>query len=71
MEKPIINEFIECSMPIFLFHQQFIYWAIVLLNGVINPIINGIVNFIFAIAASLVISKLLLSNRVTRCLLGC
>lgn len=58
------------SMPMYLFHQQIIYFTIVALNGVVNPWINAGVNFVAAIAGSLIISALLMRWKVTRILVG-
>lgn len=58
------------SMPMYLFHQQIIYFTITQLNGVVNPWINASVNFVAAIAGSLIISALLMRWSVTRILVG-
>ena len=58
------------SMPIYLFHQQIIYFTIVWLNGKVNPWINAGVNFITALTGSLLISAMLMKWKVTRLLIG-
>lgn len=58
------------TMPIYLFHQQIIYFSILWLNGKINPYINASVNFILAVVVSLLISCILVSNKYTRFLIG-
>ena len=58
------------SMPMYLFHQQLIYYSILLLNGRINPYLNSTVNFIVALIGSLVISFFLMKWKTTRFLVG-
>ena len=47
-------------MPMYLIHQQVIYFSIILLNGKINPYMNALVNFGVAMIISYVISGILL-----------
>lgn len=58
------------SMPMYLFHQQIIYFTVVLLNGKVNPWINAGVNFVVAISVSFLISSILMQWKVTRFLIG-
>lgn len=58
------------TMPMYLFHQQIIYFTIAALNGVVNPWINAGANFIVAIAGSLIISSFLMRWKITRFLIG-
>ena len=58
------------SMPIYLFHQQIIYFTIIGLNGKVNPWINAGVNFVVAIIGSYLISNILMRWNVTRFLIG-
>lgn len=58
------------TMIIYLFHQQIIYFTIILLNGKIPPLLNMLVNFITAMFISYIISVLLLKNKTTRMLVG-
>ena len=58
------------SMPIYLFHQQVIYFTIIWFNGKVNPYINVAVNFIVAIVLSVIISSILMKFKVTRFLIG-
>lgn len=58
------------SMPMYLFHQQIIYFAIVWLNGKVNPWINAGANFAIALAGSFVISWVLMRWKTTRVLIG-
>ena len=57
-------------MPMYLIHQQVIYFSIILLNGKINPYMNALVNFGVAMIISYVISGILLKFKVTRFLIG-
>lgn len=58
------------SMQIYLFHQQVIYFSIVLLNGKVNPYIHGITNFLVSLIVSLTISFVLTRFKTLRFLLG-
>lgn len=58
------------SMPMYLFHQQIIYFTIVWLNGVVNPWINAGVNCAAALVVSYIISAVLMKWRETRLLIG-
>ena len=69
-DSKLFNALSSHSMPMYLFHQQIIYFAIAALNGVVNPWINAGVNFIVAIAGSFVISALLMRWKSTRFLIG-
>lgn len=58
------------SMPIYLFHQQVIYFSIVLLNGIVNPYIHIIINFFISLFVSLILSFVLTRFKASRMLLG-
>lgn len=58
------------SMPMYLFHQQIIYFTILALNGRVNPWINAGVNLAAAVLGSFIISALLMRWKTTRLLLG-
>ena len=66
----LIKAFSQISMPIFLLHQQLIYFSIYLFNGHVNPYVNAIINMVFAIVGSAIITKLLYKVRVLRVLMG-
>ena len=66
----LIKGFSQISMPVFLLHQQLIYFSISLFNGHVNPYVNAIINVAFAIAGSAVITKLLYKVKVLRVLMG-
>lgn len=58
------------SMPMYLFHQQIIYFTIVWLNGKVNPWANAGINFVVALIGSFVISYVLMKWKTTRILIG-
>ena len=58
------------SMPMYLYHQQIIYFVIVWLNGKVNPWINTGVNFAAALTGSFLISSILMHWKTTRFLIG-
>lgn len=59
-----------CSIPIYLFHQQLIYFTIIKFNGRLLPWLHVVINFFFALTFSLLISKVLMRWHVTRLLIG-
>ena len=69
-ENKIFNFLIKRSMGVYLFHQQVIYFAIYLLNGIINPYLHTGINFAISMVVSLVITSILLRFKATRFLLG-
>lgn len=58
------------SMPMYLFHQQIIYFCIFALNGLINPWLNATLNFGISMICSFIISAMLMRYRITRFLIG-
>ena len=60
----------KCSMPIYLFHQQLVYIAVKLMNGVLPPYPQVPIVTTFALFGALGISVLLLKFRYTRPLVG-
>lgn len=58
------------SMPMYLFHQQLIYFSIFWLNGKVHPYINAGVNFVVAIMGSMIISWILMKFKITKLLIG-
>jgi len=58
------------SFGIYLFHQQIIFFCIVLLNGLVTPTIQIILTLLIALILSLLISILLKKNRITKYLFG-
>ncbi len=58
------------TMPLYLFHQQIVYFVILLLNGKVSPWLNVAANFIIAIGGAFIISVILMKFKVTRFLLG-
>lgn len=60
----------ENSMAMYLFHQQLIYFSIVLLNGKVVPWMNALANYIVALLGSLAMSVLLKRWKTTSFLIG-
>ena len=58
------------TMPVYLFHQQIIYFFIYYLNGIVNPFVNATINFCGSMVLSLLIATLLMKFRITRLLIG-
>ncbi len=58
------------SMPIYLFHQQIIYFVIRFLNGRVHPMLHMLINFGVSISASFLIASLLLKYKATKFLIG-
>lgn len=58
------------SMPMYLFHQQIMYFSLIWLNGRVNPWINAAANFTFALTVSLLLSWALMKFKFTRFLIG-
>ena len=70
-QDSILFDFIaKQSMPIYLLHQQVIYFFIFWLNGLVNPYINASINFIGAMVVSIIISGTLMRFKLTRFLIG-
>ena len=69
-ERKVFKTLSSYSMPMYLFHQQIIYFTITALNGVVNPWVNAGVNFAVAAVGSFVISAILMRWKVTRFLVG-
>jgi hypothetical protein len=58
------------SMPMYLFHQQFIYFTLTALNGKVMPEINALINFAVAVAGGMLLSVILMKWKATRALIG-
>lgn len=69
-QNKLIKGFSQISMPVFLLHQQLIYFSISLFNGHFNPYVNAIINVAFAIVGSAFITKLLYKVRLLRVLMA-
>lgn len=61
---------LKYSMPMYLFHQQIIYWIISIFNGKVLPVIHAGMNFFFSVIGAFIISYLLMKFRITRYLVG-
>lgn len=60
----------QYMMPMYLFHQQLIYFSIVLFNGKVNPYIHSLLNYVVAFSGSLIISIIMMKWKPTRFLIG-
>lgn len=60
----------QYSMPMYLFHQQIIYFCIYAFNGKMSPWLNATLNFSIAMLCSFIISAILMRFRITRFLIG-
>ena len=69
-ESRVFKTLATYSMPMYLFHQQIIYFSIAAFNGIINPWLHAGVNFVMAIVGSFIISAFLMRWKVTRFLVG-
>ena len=69
-ERPFFLQLARCSMPIYLFHQQLVYIAVTLLNGVMSPYLQVPIVVAFALGGAWGISLLFLKFRYTRPLVG-
>lgn len=58
------------TMPIYLFHQQIMYFTISALNGKVSPFTNASINFVVALGLSIFISVFLMKWKATRFLIG-
>ena len=66
----VFNALSKSAMPMYLFHQQIIYFTIYWLNGRVNPYLNAGINFVVALAVSFLISSILIRWKTTRFLIG-
>lgn len=62
--------FSKRSMTIYLFHQQVIYFTLLILNGKVNPYINVGINFLVSIVISSLIALLISRFKIGRYLVG-
>ena len=69
-DNKIYKIFEENSFGIYLFHQQIIYFCIVIFNGLIHPIIQVILSFVIALNVSLVMTLILRKNKITKFMFG-
>lgn len=60
----------ENSFGIYLFHQQIVYFCIILLNGLVHPIIQVILSFVISLSISLLMSIILKKNKITKFMFG-
>ena len=69
-DNRLFNDLSKRTMIIYLFHQQMIYFTIIIFNGKVSPIFNMLINFIVALLISYIISDILLKFKFTRRLVG-
>ena len=69
-DNRVFKLFASYSMPMYLFHQQLIYFTIIALNGKVSPWLNAGANVVVAIIGSLLISTVLMHWKTTRILIG-
>lgn len=69
-DNKTFNTLSSYSMPMYLFHQQIIYFTITWLNGRVNPWLHAGLNFIVTFIGSILISALLMHWKNTRFLIG-
>lgn len=69
-DKKSFTNLSKCMMPIYLFHQQIIYFVISALNGKVHPVLNAFANFTISLFVSWLISWLLLKCKITKFLIG-
>lgn len=58
------------SFGIYLFHQQIVYFAIVLLNGVVHPVVQVILSFFIVSAISIIMTVILKQSKPTKFMFG-
>ena len=63
------NNLSRHSMPMYLFHQQIVYFLIVMFDG-INPYLHALLIFVFVVIISYFISYICMKNKITRILIG-
>ena len=68
--KPWFKNLSSKTMPMYLFHQQIIYFTIYWLNGKVNPYLHAGINFVIALAGSFIISSILMRWKATIFLIG-
>lgn len=66
----VFTKLSEFSMPMYLFHQQIIYFTITIFNGRVNPCLNACFNFLIATVLSMLFSVVLMKFKITRMLVG-
>lgn len=65
-----IGKMITYTMPMYLFHQQIIYFTLNLFNGKVHPYINVLINFTCALMLCFIISTILMRFKLSRLMLG-
>ena len=68
--RNIILSFSMISMPMYLFHQQILYFPITLLNGKIHPLEIVIISFFISVCGASLLSLIFMRFRITKFLIG-
>lgn len=66
----VLDFFVPYKMPVYLMHQQVIYFSIGWFNGVVTPVVLLVINFTFSLVVSTLFAWLMSKIRITRFLLG-
>ncbi len=66
----LYNSLEQNAFGIYLFHQQIIYFTIMIFNGLVHPIIQVLLSFIISLSISLLMSIILKKNKVTKFTFG-
>lgn len=69
-QKPFFSSLTKASYPIYLFHQQIIYFVLWRLNGIVEPFILMVFAFVISTLVSWVISAVIASIPVLRPIIG-
>lgn len=69
-ERTFFTGFCRLSMPIYLLHQQLIYFVITVFDNRISILMNMILNFLISLLFSALIGWLLMKKKYTRVLIG-
>ena len=68
--KKVLDFFSANSMVVYLIHEQFIYYIILLLNGLVSPYLIATICFVGSLGVSLLIAVVLRRWKTTRFLVG-
>lgn len=69
-DNKTIRVLIHCSMPIYLFHQQIIYFIISVLNNKTHPVVISVLCFILSVSVSTGIACIIRKSRTAAILIG-
>ena len=69
-ESSLLDVVIKNSMPVYLFHQQWIYFVISIFNGKVNPWLIAMFSFVISISGSILMGTIFRNNRITAFFIG-